>query len=111
MNNLVVYPLLAPSAAETFTATGTGAWQAINRVYKSVSANLSNTTTPAATIEIHCTNDPTETPSASSLVATLTMSGAVDTAKMQITNAFVYICAKCTAISGTSATVAVKVGA
>lgn len=101
-----------PSSATVlaFTALGTGPWLGMRGPNRAFSALLANTTTPTATIEIHATNDSAEVPSATSLVATLTMTGALDSAKVQVVNSFAYICAKCTAISGASASVTVKVG-
>lgn len=105
-----IYKLLGPDAGESFTATGVGIWVYLPGPNRAVSGILSNTTTPAATVEIHATNDPSEVPSANSLVATLTIAGALDSAKQITVNSFEYYCAKCTAISGASASVSIRVG-
>jgi len=103
--------LPASASVEAFTSVSTGPWLGIRGPNRAISAQLSNTTTPAATVEIHATNDFNEVPSANSLVGTLTMTGALDSAKLLVDNSFKYLCAKCTAISGVSASVTLKVGA
>lgn len=105
------YTLRAAAGANTFTATGVGLWTGLPGPNRSVSAKLSDTATPSATIEVHGTNDLSEIPSFNSLIDTLTLTGTLDSAKGIHVNSFAFYCAKCTAISGASASVAVTVGA
>jgi hypothetical protein len=83
----------------------TGAGGAVNptQSVQSYQATLSNTTTPAATVVIEGSNDR----SGWVALATLSPSGAADSAGATITAAWPYVRANVTAISGTSASVTV----
>lgn len=87
------------------TATGAGGWVGVNKNVSTFSAMLSNTTTPAATVDIEYTPDGGTTVKK---VATLTLSGALDTAIATLNMAPGHFRANVTAISGTLAAVDVK---
>ena len=103
--------MLNGTGGKTFTATDTGQWLEAPQHTCTFEATLSNTTTPAATVEIHGSNSNTTTPAAGTLLGTITLSGANDAASFAaVAAAYKYKCAKVTAISGTSAAVTVMMG-
>ena len=106
-----VIPMTTSTGALTFSATNTGTWISSSAAPCTFEAILSNTTTPAATVEIHGSNNSTTTPGSGTLLGTITLSGASDVASFTaVSSVYAYKCAKVTAISGTNATVTVTMG-
>lgn len=94
------------------TTTGVGEWMGINKTTAgtfSMQATLDNeSTTPAATIDIECSNDGI----AGDSVATLTLSGNNDTSVVAIAECYRFVRYNVTAISdgGGTATVTISKG-
>lgn len=105
----ILRTLLNSTGGTTFTATDTGKWVAFHVGRITIEAFLS-AAGGTATVEIHGSNYSNTTPSAATLLATVTLSGANDRATQSKPEAFyLYKCAKVTAIGG-GAVVTVALG-
>ena len=89
------------------TATGAGSSTLLSGSTHTFQAVLSNTTTPTATVSIEVSNDNTSW----SNLGTIILSGASDTGTVSKIVSWLYVRANVTAISGTSASVTVTMGA
>lgn len=91
------------AAADT---TGAGAAAVPNSSLLTFQATLSDTTTPAATIDIEFSNNGVQYVAG----VTIGLSGALDTEIVQVEAGYKYVRANVTAISGTDATATVVMG-
>ena len=90
-----------------FSATGSGGPVKNDGAQQTFQATLSNTTTPAATVQIQVSNDGNQWLT----LGTITLSGANATDGFLASTSWDKVRANVTAISGTSATVTVTMGA